>query len=232
MAGPTLLRPEDRADFEDVLRRALSTTDIRTALLADPTSAAATRLRAQALRAVDEITAAAGDEYREYLAARTVMERGRRFRTRTTEEHGRPSTTTAERGQQSGTIAEYDRQPQPADPGALLPALAALTPPIAGTAAAVLLVLGYSLRLADAQGPMGGSLVAAGWVFALIAVASTLAGLTALLCTALRARPGHSDRTGASARNLHHARARWQRALLERGMLPYLRRQLAATRFD
>ncbi|MFF5006293.1 hypothetical protein ACFY3G_26160 [Streptomyces phaeochromogenes] len=230
MAGPPRLRPEDRADFEDVLRRALSTTDIRTALLADPTSAAATRLRAQALRAADEITAAAGDEYLKYLAARTVMERGRR--SRTAEEHGRPSTTTAERGQQSGTTAEHDRQPQPTDPGALLPALAALTPPIAGAAAAVLLVLGYSLRLADAQGSMGGSLVTAGWVFALIAVASTLAGLTALLCTALRARPGHGDRTGASARNLHHARARWQRALLERGMLPYLRRQLAATRFD
>jgi hypothetical protein len=179
---------------------------------------------------VDEITAAAGDEYREYLAARTVMERGRR--SRTGEEHGWPSTTTVERGQQSGTTAEHGRQPQPADPGALLPALAALTPPIAGTAAAVLLVLGYSLRLADAQGSMGGSLVTAGWVFATIAVASALAGLTALLCTALRARPGHGDRTGASARNLHHARARWQRALLERGMLPYLRRQLAATRFD
>ncbi|MGA6225040.1 hypothetical protein ACPESV_32450 [Streptomyces umbrinus] len=220
MAGPTRLRPEDRADFEDVLRQALSTTDIRTALLADPTSAAATRLRAQALRAVDEITAAASDEYREYLAARTVVERGRRSR------------TAGEPGRQSGTTVEHDRQSQPAGPGALLPALAALTPPIAGTAAAVLLVLGYSLRLADAQGPMGGSLVAAGWVFALIAVASTLAGLTALLCTALRTRPGHGDRTGASARNLHHARARWQRALLERGMLPYLRRQLAATRFD
>ncbi|MDQ1023710.1 hypothetical protein QF035_001292 [Streptomyces umbrinus] len=210
MAGPTRLRPEDRADFEDVLRQALSTTDIRTALLADPTSAAATRLRAQALRAADEITAAASDEYREYLAARTVMERGR----------------------QSGTTGEHGRQPQPADPGALLPALAALTPPVAGTAAAVLLVLGYSLRLADAQGPMGGSLVTAGWVFALIAAASTLAGLTALLCTALRSRPGHGDRTGASARNLHHARARWQRALLERGVLPYLRRQLATTHFD
>ncbi|MGX1910596.1 hypothetical protein ACWIID_17290 [Streptomyces phaeochromogenes] len=230
MAGPTRLRPEDRADFEDVLRQALSTTDIRTALLADPTSAAATRLRAQALRAVDEITAAAGDEYREYLAARAVMERGRR--SRTAEEHGRPSTTTVGRGRQSGTTVEHGRQPQPADSGALLPALAALTPPIAGTAAAVLLVLGYSLRLADAQGPMGGSLVTAGWVFALIAAASALAGLTALLCTALRTRPGHGDRTGASARNLHHARARWQRALLERGVLPYLRRQLAATRFD
>ncbi|MEU9896592.1 hypothetical protein ACIBCS_33400 [Streptomyces phaeochromogenes] len=230
MAGPTHLRPEDRADFEDVLHRALSTTDIRTALLADPTSAAATRLRAQALRAVDEITAAAGDEYREYVAARAVMERGQQ--SRTAGEHGRPSTTTVERGRKSGTTVEHGPQSQPAAPGALLPALAALTPPIAGTAAAVLLVLGYSLRLADAQGPMGGSLVTAGWVFALIAVASSLAGLTALLCTALRARPGHGDRTGASARNLHHARARWQRALLERGMLPYLRRQLAATRFD
>ncbi|MDQ0947488.1 hypothetical protein QFZ24_001411 [Streptomyces phaeochromogenes] len=210
MAGPPRLRPEDRADFEDVLRQALSTTDIRTALLADPTSATATRLRAQALRAVDEITAAAGDEYREYLAARTTVE------------HNRQSRTTVAHGGQS----------RPADPGALLPALAALTPPIAATAAAVLLVLGYSLRLADAQGPTGGSLVTAGWVFALIAAASTLAGLTALLCTALRTRPGHGDRTGASARNLHHARARWQRALLERGALPYLRRQLAATRFD
>ncbi|QQM39009.1 hypothetical protein [Streptomyces liliifuscus] len=200
MAGPPHLRPEDRADFEDALSQALSTTDIRTALLADPTSAAATRLRAQALRAVDEITAAADDEYREYLAAHATVEHG--------------------------------RQSRPTDPGALLPALAALTPPIAATAAAVLLVLGHSLRLADAQGPMGGSLVTAGWVFALIAAASTLAGLTALLCTALRARPGHGDRTGASARNLHHARARWQRALLERGVLPYLRRQLAATRFD
>ena len=159
---------------------------------------AATRLRAQALRAVDEITAAAGDEYREYVAARAVMERGRQ--SRTAGEHGRPSTTTVERGQQSGTAVEHGRQPQPAAPGALLPALAALTPPIAGTAAAVLLVLGYSLRLADAQGAMGGSLVTAGWVFALIAVASTLAGLTALLCTALRARPGHGDRTRASAR--------------------------------
>ena len=221
MAGPTPLRPEDRADFEDVLRRALSTTDIRTALLADPTSATATRLRAQALRAVDEITAAASDEYREYLAARTVMARGRQSR-----------TAAGERGRPSGTTVEHGRQSQPADPGALLPALAALTPPIAGTAAAVLLVLGYSLRLADGQGPMGGSLVTAGWVFATIAAASALAGLTALLCTALRTRPGHGDRTGASARNLHHARARWQRALLERGMLPYLRRQLAATRFD
>lgn len=210
MAGPPRLRPEDRADFEDVLRQALSTTDIRTALLADRTSATATRLRAQALRAVDEITAAAGDEYREYLAARTTVE------------HNRQSRTTVAHGGQS----------RPADPGALLPALAALTPPIAATAAAVLLVLGYSLRLADAQGPTGGSLVTAGWVFALIAAASTLAGLTALLCTALRTRPGHGDRTGASARNLHHARARWQRALLERGALPYLRRQLAATRFD
>ncbi|TRO60516.1 MULTISPECIES: hypothetical protein [unclassified Streptomyces] len=210
MPGPPRLRPEDRADFEDVLRQALSTTDIRTALLADPTSATATRLRAQALRAVDEITAAAGDEYREYLAARTTVE------------HNRQSRTTVAHGGQS----------RPASPRALLPALAALTPPIAATAAAVLLVLGYSLRLADAQGPTGGSLVTAGWVFALIAAASTLAGLTALLCTALRTRPGHGDRTGASARNLHHARARWQRALLERGALPYLRRQLAATRFD
>ncbi|MFF3373983.1 hypothetical protein ACFYXF_13725 [Streptomyces sp. NPDC002680] len=202
MARPPHLRPEDRADFEGILHRALSATDIRTALRADSSVEVAMRLRAQALRDADEIVAAAGDEYRDYLAVRTAAGRGRESR--------------------------------PAGPGALLPALAVLTPPIAATSAAVLLLLGYALRLAAVRGTAAGSFIAAGWVLALVAATSALAALTALLRTAIRHRggPAHGHGFRRTARNVDDARERWQRALLEHGMLPYLRQQLASTRPD
>ncbi|MGR4849093.1 hypothetical protein [Streptomyces sp. LARHCF252] len=68
MAEPSRLRPEDRADFEAVPHPALSTADIRGALGADPTGRAATHLRAHALAHADDITAAAGEPYRAWLA--------------------------------------------------------------------------------------------------------------------------------------------------------------------
>ncbi|GAB2972032.1 hypothetical protein GCM10023080_040040 [Streptomyces pseudoechinosporeus] len=49
MAHPSGLRPQDRADFEAVLHLALNTPDILSALRADPTGRAATRLRLRAL---------------------------------------------------------------------------------------------------------------------------------------------------------------------------------------
>lgn len=64
------LRPEDRADFESVLRLALGLIDIRSALLGEPTVRTSASLYAQALAAAEEITAAASDEYRDYLAVR------------------------------------------------------------------------------------------------------------------------------------------------------------------
>lgn len=63
------LRQEDRVEFERVLQCALDVTDIRSALLRDPTGRAARRLRDLALEATEEIAAAVGDEYRDYLAA-------------------------------------------------------------------------------------------------------------------------------------------------------------------
>lgn len=70
MAGPSRLRPEDRADYESVLDLALSTPDVRGALLADPTGRAAGRLRARAVADADEVTAASGEAYEAYAALR------------------------------------------------------------------------------------------------------------------------------------------------------------------
>jgi hypothetical protein len=180
VADPPRLHPEDRADFEAVLDLALSTADVHGAVRADPTGRTAAHLRAHALAHADDITAAAGEPYRAYLAARTAARR-------------------------------------PLATGSLLPALAVLTPLVAATSAGALLLLGSLLQVGDAPGPLPGSLVAAGWTLALVAAVTGLLGLAALLRSAL----------GARADRVEDARLAWRQALLDRGMLPHLRRHTA-----
>jgi hypothetical protein len=184
VADPPRLHPEDRADFEAVLDQALSTADIHGAVRADPTGRTAAHLRAHALAHADDITAAAGEPYRAYLAVRTAARRD-----------ARPPLAT----------------------GTLLPALAVLTPLVAATSAAALLLLGSLLRFAGVLGPLPGSLVTAGWTLTLVAAVTGLPGLAALLRSAL---DGRADR-------VEHARLAWRQALLDRGMLPHLLRHPA-----
>jgi hypothetical protein len=178
---PPRLRPEDRADYEAVLHLAMSTPDIRGALHADPTGRAAEQLRAEALDAADEITAAAGDAYGAYLRA-----------------------------------AARNSQRHPAPAGTLVPALMTLTPLVAATSGATLLLLGYAFQLADMSGTLPGSLVTAGWILSLIAAVTTLLALTALLGAAIR----------QPTARLQQARLTWHQALLDRGILPHLRRRV------
>ncbi|MER7481174.1 hypothetical protein ABTX60_26630 [Streptomyces sp. NPDC126510] len=105
--------------------------------------------------------------------------------------------------------------------GELLPALAVLTPLVSGTSAAALLLTGGLLHIADALGPLPGSLIAAGWTLALVAALTGLAALAALLHTALRRRGGPP-----AADQVEHARLVWRQELLDRGMLPHLHRHL------
>ncbi|NEE10462.1 hypothetical protein G3M58_28915, partial [Streptomyces sp. SID7499] len=106
--------------------------------------------------------------------------------------------------------------------GSLLPALAVLTPLVAGTSAAALLLIGGLLHVADPLGPLPGSLVAAGWTLALVAALTGLLTLAAVLHTALRRRSS----VPPAAEQVEHARVVWRQELLDRGMLPHLRRHL------
>lgn len=101
----------------------------------------------------------------------------------------------------------------------VLPALAVLTPLVAGSSAAVLLLLGYLLQLVEGQGTLPGSLATAGWVLAFIAAMSALTALGALLVAATRRRgdPAHTARAD-------QARQNWHKALMTHGILPHLRR--------
>ncbi|MFF3847732.1 hypothetical protein [Streptomyces sp. NPDC002328] len=192
MSNAAGLRPEDRADFEAVLQLALCTTDIRSALRADPTGEFATRLRARALADADEIATAAQGAYDVYLTRLALN-----------------TSTTRETEDAS-------------EPGSLLPALAVLTPLVSASSAAVLLVLGYVLQLAAVRGTLPGSLVTAGWILGLVAALSALVALVAVVGAAAFGRGG-----SAHSARLEQARQDWQRALLERGLLPYLRRCIA-----
>ncbi|WP_416975440.1 hypothetical protein [Streptomyces sp. 4F14] len=98
-----------------------------------------------------------------------------------------------------------------------LAALAVLTPIISATSAVFLLLAGYILQLADVSAPLPASLITAGWILATVAVLTTLLAVAAVFRTALRARRGP-----ASPADIEQARLEWKRALLERGLVPYL----------
>ncbi|MFE2964906.1 hypothetical protein ACFXKC_14780 [Streptomyces sp. NPDC059340] len=185
-------------EFERVLQCALDVVDIRSALRRDPTGRAARRLRDLALEATEEIASAAADEYRDYLAARET------------------------------------RDAREAAEGGLWPVLAVLTPVVAAVAAAVLLLIGYGARLVEVATGFATSVVTAGWVLALTAALTACIGLWALLRTALRQREGQREGTSdgrgepAGGTDVDRAKERWRQALLERGLLPYLRSHLVA----
>ncbi|MEU0027097.1 hypothetical protein [Streptomyces sp. NPDC006335] len=187
--------PEDRADFERALRLALDHDDIRPALRRDRTGRTATRLEVHARSAAEEIAAAADDEYRAYLAAREAA--------------GDPGARSPGGARGAGSAT--------AD-GTVRAAVAVLAPLVSAAAAAVLLLIGYGLRLAAPDVDPGASVATAGWTLAVLAVLTGGFSLWALASSALR-RTSRANRA-------ERARERWRHALLERGVLPYLRNRL------
>ncbi|MGW0737178.1 hypothetical protein [Streptomyces sp. NPDC002851] len=211
MIRSTSLRPEDRGDFELVLHLALDAADIRDLLPPEPSAPTLAQVRSRALAAADEITAAAQSEYRAYLRARAATA----AQPASSEPLTRPPTTW---GAWCG--------PRPGV--ALLPALAVLAPLISAAAAAILLLLGYALRLTGAEADLAAPLITAGWISAALAAAGAVIGVTALLLSAQRRRTTDSTtRIRLYTADAEQAREAWRQALLERGMLPYLRTALA-----
>jgi hypothetical protein len=71
-------------------------------------------------------------------------------------------------------------------------------------------------------------MITAGWVFGAVTAAAILAAAVGLLLTALRNRPAlESGPYGELSEEVARARNAWHDALLERGILPFLRDALA-----
>ncbi|WP_330239565.1 hypothetical protein [Streptomyces sp. NBC_00525] len=205
-SAPHLLT-EDRPEYERLLDDALRHAHERPELAAVGERLNAAQLRTMALAAVALITATASAEYERYVKTR--------------EELRAPVRRT-------GPDTAPDDHPQSgAGMGAVV---TVLTPMLAGTAAAIFLLVGYLLRMLDPPPAFAGTMVGAGWFFAAVTAAAILVAAIGLLLAALRngsTSLAARDAADALPDEVALAKDAWRLALLERGIVPFLRDALA-----
>lgn len=189
------LRARDMADFEKLVDRALISGTVGQAVRDDPTGGLVHRLRIGARAEAPLIAEHAATEYRAYLALRGDA----------AEQESPGGTDDGRAGHGGGR--------------GLLPLLGVMVPSLAGVAAAVFYLLGSVLRLGASQRALGDALIAAAQVAVVVTAVSLACAVAGLLAVAARHRA--SGESGREAR-LRRARESWQRALLQRGIVPYL----------
>ncbi|GHH38389.1 hypothetical protein [Streptomyces candidus] len=209
------LLAEDRPEFERTLDEALRTAHEHPEIAALGGRLNSEQLRTAALNAREIIAGHASAEYDHYVKVRGDLRA--------------PSLPAA------GALLPADMSEKAEASGAgAVAVLAVLTPVLAGVAAVVLLLVGFLLRLITPEPAVAEALVTAGWVFGALAAAGLLGAAIGLLITALRngstALP--VARHTAGTEEIDRAREAWKHALLERGIIPFLRDALTSPSAD
>ncbi|WP_329464097.1 hypothetical protein [Streptomyces sp. NBC_01431] len=222
-SAPHLLA-EDRPEFERILDEALRTAHERPELSGIGDRLNAVQLRTMVLAAGTFITERASAEYEHYVAAR---------------EQRRTQPDEGEAADASVLVSAGEAlEPSGAGIGAVVTVLA---PVLAGTAAAIFLLVGYILKMLHPQPSFADTMLTAGWFFGALTAAAILAAGVGLLLTALRngatqvvAVDEDSEADAPDERTQEVARAReaWRHAVLERGIYPFLRDALADPSID
>ncbi|MGW4659543.1 hypothetical protein ACWEP2_35300 [Streptomyces sp. NPDC004279] len=197
--------PTDGPIYERLVDRALDLPLVAHAIDAGGAGPSRAALRARALQVGDRLAAAAPEEYARYLALRAaVLARGGRG-------HGE--------GGRSG--------------GGLLPVLAVLVPSLGAAATGVFLLCGFGLRAFAVRPHIGDGLVMAGVIAAAVTAGAALGDLAWILATRSRGRCGQGgDGRADGDPEVRSARADWEHAVLERGVVPFLLGQLDPGRAD
>ncbi|MER6051673.1 hypothetical protein K2224_06830 [Streptomyces sp. BHT-5-2] len=224
-SAPHLLN-EDRADFARILDEALRTAahdpDDRTAGTENRLNTE--QLRSMALSATSAIAACAAAEYQRYIQLRSALRAPAPTGTGTG--GGGPSADQTSDERFGPATADVD--PDAGAAGFGLAAMATvLIPVLAGIAAILFLVIGYVLRAVDPDPAVSRPLISVGWVFAALAAAGALVGMGCVVVTALRNGVSRDTAAEERAAALDTAREAWRQALLDRGLLPFLREALA-----
>ncbi|MFI6563986.1 hypothetical protein [Streptomyces sp. NPDC050534] len=218
---PQHLLSEDRQEYERVLDEALRSAPHRPELAAVGQRLNAEQLRTMALNASALITAAAATEYQHYVKVREELRQPAPSTPSSTGESG-----SAEPGPATmGLATTLGEAAETAGAGAVA---AVLTPVLAGTAAVIFLVVGYVIKSFAPKQGFGRTMITAGWVFGALTAAAILVAAVGLLLTALRNRPSlETGPYGEPGGDVALAREAWREALLERGVMPFLREALA-----
>jgi hypothetical protein len=220
---PQHLLSEDRQEYERLLDEALRSAPHRPELAAVGQRLNSEQLRTMALNATALITAAAATEYQHYVKVREELRQPAPSTPTSVRETG-----SAESGSSAaGLAATMGEVAETAGAGAVA-VVAVLAPVLAGTAAAIFLLVGYILKMLDPQPAFARTMLTAGWVFGALTAASILVATVGLLITALRNRPPlDAGPYGELHEEVARARDAWREALLERGIMPFLREALA-----
>ncbi|MER7045256.1 hypothetical protein [Streptomyces jumonjinensis] len=211
-SAPHLLT-EDRAEFERILDDALRNADDSPDLAAMGQRLNATQLRTMALNATTLITSAAAAEYEHYTRIREEMR-----------------SPTAAASVHHSLLSPAEGEEADGNGAGPMAVITVLAPVLAGTAALIFLLIGYLLRMLDPAPSFATSLVAAGWFFTALTAAAMLFAAIALLTTALRnstTQVTAEETTDELPDELARAKDAWRHALLERGILPFLRAALS-----
>ncbi|MEV8021651.1 hypothetical protein AB0O76_36035 [Streptomyces sp. NPDC086554] len=213
--APHLLA-EDRADFEQLLDGVLRSAPERPELSAVGQFVHTEQLRTMATNASALIAAAAAAEYDHYVKVRSEVR-----------SPAQPDDAVAVGASGSAHLA---LGPARMESGSgLFAVFAVLVPVLAGTAAAIFLLIGYVLKMLTPEPDFADAMIGAGWFFGAVTAAGLLAGAVGLVVTALRHGLPAAKAEPRTGREDEVARAReaWRRALQERGIEPFLRDAVA-----
>ncbi|MFI8188422.1 hypothetical protein ACIF8T_06420 [Streptomyces sp. NPDC085946] len=220
---PQHLLSEDRQEYERILHEALRSAPHRPELAAVGRRLDSEQLRAMALNATALITAAAATEYQHYVTLREELRRP----ASSAPSPARESGSGEPGGGTAGLTAGMGEAAEAAGAGAVA-VVAVLAPVLAGTAAALFLLVGYVLKMLTPEPAFARTLLTTGWVFGAVTALAILVAAAGLLVTALRNKPtAESGPYGELSGEVDRAREAWREALLERGVLPFLREALA-----
>ncbi|MEU5104037.1 MULTISPECIES: hypothetical protein [unclassified Streptomyces] len=220
---------EDRPEFERVLDEALRTADRRADLSGVGQRLTTEQLRTMAMNAAATIAACAADEYQHYVDAREKLRQPAAPDSgpdTVDDDEFAAADSEGDGGAAGGFVATVG---DAASGAGLVAVLSVLAPVLAGTAAIIFLLAGYLLRLLDPAPAIAQPMVTAGWLFAVLTAAGLLIATVGLLLTALRngSRAMRGSARSAQREEVDRAREAWGLALLERGVVPFLRDALA-----
>ncbi|WP_405448244.1 hypothetical protein [Streptomyces erythrochromogenes] len=206
-SAPHLLT-EDRPEFDRLIDEALRAASERPELATLGERLNAEQLRTMAQGASALLAAAAAAEYGHYVKVREE---------RRDEALSTPGTTGDEDDSHSGGGAGVSA------------VVAVLAPVLAGTAMLIFLLVGYILKMIEPEPAFAQTMLTAGWLFGALTAAALLFAVIGLLVTAVRnsATEVAADETEVIPDEVARAREAWRHALLERGIIPFLRDALA-----
>ncbi|MFJ9644455.1 hypothetical protein [Streptomyces sp. NPDC101206] len=206
-SAPHLLT-EDRPEFDRLLDEALRTAHERPGLDGLGERLTAEQLRIMAVGASALLAAAAAAEYDHYVKVRGAQREEIRSTPR----------------------ADYRESGREGSDGAGITAMVAvLAPVLAATAMVIFLLVGYVLKAVEPEPAFADTMLTAGWLFGALTAVTLFGAVVALLVTAVRNRATEvvaGDGADAAPDEVTLAREAWRNALLERGILPFLREAL------